>query len=199
MEPDNTKPVPAGDGIAVSAGNWSFDGAVPEVFDRHVSKSIPGYAAGHRLVMELARPILAEGGLCYELGCSTGTLTALLAACADPLKTKIIGLDQIDSMLGLAISGCAEYPHVRFERANVVDYAYSTARLIVSYYTLQFIPIPQRIALVDRIFSSLEPGGAFLLFEKTHYDDPVKDQALTQAYHAFKQSQGFSRAFETFL
>ena len=190
--PDNIKPAIAGDGIVVSNSSWTFDGMVPEVFDVHVSKSIPGYIRGHKLVLELAAPRLAQGGRCYELGCSTGTLTAHLGACTNPDTTELIGLDQIEAMLELARSRCDDFAHVHFELANIADYTFLSSRVIVSYYTLQFIPIPQRITLVAQIFSALEPGGVFLLFEKTHYQDSLRDAEMTEAYHDFKRSQGFS-------
>lgn len=192
MKPKILESAPAGDGIIVKDGNWTFDGIVPEVFDQHISKSIPGYAQGHQSLLELARPVLEEGGLCYELGCSTGALTARLAACTDPAKAKIIGLDQIDTMLDGARSLCSKFPHVAFEQANIVDYPFSPARVVVSYYTLQFIPIAQRIKLVQQIFSALVAGGLFLLFEKTHCQDALRNEQQILAYHAFKRDQGFS-------
>ena len=38
--------------------------------------------------------------------------------------------------------------------------------MIVSYYTLQFVPLRARGALVARIHDALAPGGTLVLFEK---------------------------------
>jgi len=182
----------AGDGILVSSGSWSFQGAVPEVFDQHVAKSIPGYARGHQLVLDLALPQLSGSGRCYELGCSTGTLTALIAASTDSRQAEVVGLDQVDAMLDYARARCRDYPHVSFQVADVTDFAFADARAIISFYTLQFIPQPDRRAVVERIFRALEPGGIFLLFEKTCHPDPAVNRELTERYYAFKRSQGFT-------
>jgi len=193
MERSAVEEQPAGDGIVAAKGGWRFDGAVPEVFDSHISMSIPRYSEGHDLVVELAAPYLLKGGRCYELGCSTGTLTAKLAAKAVSDAATFIGLDQIPGMLERARDRCAGDPQVSFEQANILEFAFAPARVIVSYYTLHFIPVSERAALVRLIFEALEPGGVFLLFEKVRDPDPDREREMTALYHAFKESQGFTK------
>jgi len=183
---------PVGDGISVDRNKWRFDGDVPGRFDRHVERSIPGYFTGHEIVVKLARHRLSKEGVCYDLGCATGTLTAQLAACADPRTTLIVGLDQVPGMLAIARERCTPYANVSIEQADITAYDFLPSCVIVSYYTLQFVPVTMRPGLVKRIFNALEDGGIFLLFEKICFADPVTDKKVNDDYHAFKKSQGFS-------
>ena len=93
-------------------GAWSFGGETPPGFDDHVSRSIPWYAACHELVVELADHLVPAHGRCYELGCSTGTLTALLARRLEPREAEVIGLDAEPGMLELARERCAALQNV---------------------------------------------------------------------------------------
>jgi tRNA (cmo5U34)-methyltransferase len=181
-----------GDGIIAPRSSWRFDGAVPERFDRHVSRSIPGYDDGHELVIQHSRDSLGHPGITYELGCSTGVLTEKLANASHPEGSRIIGIDQVEGMLGKARQRCKEHNNVFFERGDVVDYSYLPAALMVSYYTLQFIPVALRQGVVDRIARALQPEGAFILFEKICFSDPEKDREVTRKYYAYKRSRGYS-------
>jgi tRNA (cmo5U34)-methyltransferase len=186
-----SRPSTAGDGIAAAAGAWRFDGIPAEVFERHITRSIPRYGEGHDLVVALTAPRVARGGRVYELGCSTGALTAKLAACAGPAVT-VVGVDQVAELLRHARQRCADWPQLSFEQADICDVAFAPARVIVSYYTLHFIPLAARAPLVARIRAALEPGGLFVLFEKVRDPDAARDRKLVAAYHAFKAAQGFS-------
>ena len=181
-----------GDGISSQKRGWRFDGDVPKRFDLHVKKSIPGYVDGHDIVVQLAKPHLSQSGVCYELGCSTGTLTSKLASCSCPDMNSIIGLDQIDAMLEIAQEKCKEYSNVSFEQADILEYAFLPASVIVSYYTIQFIPPENRPGLVKKIYDAMEEGGVFILFEKIRFADAATDKRVTDEYYAFKKAQGFS-------
>ena len=66
------------------------------------------------------------------------------------------------------------------------------ADLIVSYYTLQFVPPATRQYLVDKVYQSLNWGGAFLLFEKVRAPDARFQDYAAQIYADFKLDGGFS-------
>ena len=182
----------AGDGLVVARGAWHFDDAVPEVFDTHIAKSIPEYRAGHDLIVKLIRSRMQNSGRCYELGCSTGTLTAKMAACSDPERMVIVGIDQVAGMIARARTRCNAFAHVSFELADIVDHDFLPSSVVVSYYTLHFTAVSARADIVRRIFRALQPDGLFLLFEKTRFSDPRLEREMTEKYHQFKKSRGFS-------
>ena len=68
-----------GDNLKASNANWKFGGEVVENFDEHVRKSVPFYSEGHQLICELSDYFIKPDSVCYEIGCSTGTLTRKLA------------------------------------------------------------------------------------------------------------------------
>ena len=45
------------------------------------------------------------------------------------------------------------------------------ADLILSYYTIQFMPPRHRQTLINKIYNSLNWGGAFIMFEKIRASD----------------------------
>jgi len=182
-----------GDGIHAARGAWQFDDTVPEVFDQHVSKSIPEYEQGHNLIVKILAPLLSQRGVCYELGCSTGVLTAKLAQVSNQERVKIIGLDTIEGMIDRARGRCATYKNVSFEIADISAYSFNSAIAIVSYYTLHFISLNLRKPVLERVFNALNPGGQLLLFEKIRFEDESHDKKITENYHEYKISQGFTQ------
>lgn len=185
------RPPGVGDGIQSLAGSWTFGGDVPQAFDSHVARSIPAYQASHELIADLADQLLPAGGRCYDLGCSTGALTALLAKRLQPRRAEVIGVDREPGMIKLAAQRCAELP-VRFQTTALEALEFETADLMVSFYTLQFVPLRLRQEVVDRIHRALCPGGALILFEKVLAPTARTQEIAVGAYLDWKRRQGFS-------
>jgi tRNA (cmo5U34)-methyltransferase len=181
-----------GDGITTLAGSWTFGGRVPEAFDSHVARSVPAYAEGQELVVDLADQLAAPGGRCYDLGCSTGTLTALLAERLESRRVEVIGVDREPGMIERATERCAALDRVRFETAALEDLSFEPADLIVSYYTLQFVAPRERAAILTRIHRALAPGGTLILFEKVLAPTARTQEVAIGAYADWKHRQGFS-------
>jgi len=57
---------------------------------------------------------------------------------------------------------------------------------------LQFIPLEDRIGLLQKIYQGLLPGGILILSEKLKFDDERQQELQTQMHHAFKKAQGYS-------
>ena len=92
-----------GDGLNAENANWKFDGKVAENFDSHVSKSVPYYSDGHVLVQNLSDFFIKSNSTCYEIGCSTGSLTLALANHNQGKEnTRIIGIDIEQDMIDAA-------------------------------------------------------------------------------------------------
>ena len=68
-----------GDSIEAPRSAWSFGGAVPETFEEHVRRSVPGYDAGHEMVLQISDFFVHDDSVCYEIGSSAGKLIAALA------------------------------------------------------------------------------------------------------------------------
>lgn len=198
MAPDTDRQQPGelhhphvGDGITTPAGSWSFGGEVPAAFDSHVARSVPAYAEGQELIADIADQIVPPGGRVYDLGCSTGALTAQLAERLAPRRPEVIGVDREPGMVERAEIRCAALPQVRFETASLQDLVLEPADMIVSYYTLQFVPLRSRRAVVARIHEALAPGGTFVLFEKVLASSARNQAAAEGVYADWKSRRGF--------
>ena len=64
--------------------------------------------------------------------------------------------------------------------------------MVVLNFTLQFIPIADRLALLKRARAALRPGGALLLSEKVEIAEPRLNALCVALHHDFKRAQGYS-------
>ena len=83
---------------------------------------------------------------------------------------------------------------IKFLNKNVVNYKLKKTDFIICFYTLQFIHPKHRQNVLNKIFKSLNWGGALFLVEKVRsYDARTQDQ-MTTIYEEFKLFNGFSEA-----
>ena len=64
--------------------------------------------------------------------------------------------------------------------------------MIISYYTMQFIKPKIRQIVFDKIYESLNWGGAFLLFEKVRGADARFQDIMSALYVDYKLSKGYT-------
>jgi tRNA (cmo5U34)-methyltransferase len=183
---------PVGDGIEANSGRWTFDGSVADVFDQHVSKSVPLYEEGHRLILQLSDFFLTRNSVCYDVGCSTGTLLSSLAARHHGREARFIGLDPVENMVERAKQKCRKFPDVTIVVADALEFEFESADLFTSYYTVQFVHPKHRQTLIDNIYKSLTWGGAFIMFEKVRASDARFQDLMTQCFLEHKLAQGYT-------
>jgi len=178
--------------VVSTNANWSFSGNVPEKFDDHIDKSVPMYKEGHDLVCRLSDFFLSNDSVCYEIGCSTGELTKKIANHNLEKKISITGIDCVQEMIDVAEKKCSDKLNVSFICDDILDVELEKSDLIVSYYTVQFIKPRVRQEIFNKIYNTLNWGGAFLLFEKVRGADARFQDIATALYTDFKLNQGFS-------
>ncbi|MDQ3914271.1 MAG: methyltransferase domain-containing protein [Actinomycetota bacterium] len=181
-----------GDDIQLPTRRWTFGRGTAAHFDQHVAKSVPGYDDGHALVEELSDFFVGDGGRIIEVGCSTGTLISRLARRHEAVDAEFLGVDVADDMVQVARERCKDQANVHIEIVDARRVDYTDACLVVMYYTLQFIPLWQRGALLERIRREMRLGGAIILFEKTRLPDGMLQDICNQVYDTYKLARGFS-------
>jgi tRNA (cmo5U34)-methyltransferase len=181
-----------GNGIDVPSGGWTFGDQTPAAFEDHVTGSIPFYAEGHDLIVDLAAHLVPAGGRCYDLGCSTGTLSARLAELLAPRRAEVIGVDREPGMVELATERSGGLPHLHFETAALEELTLERADLVISYYTLQFLPVASRRQVLGQIRRALDRGGSLILFEKVLAPTARDQEVATGVYQDWKLRQGYS-------
>ena len=180
-----------GDSISAKNANWSFDGDIVEKFESHINKSVPLYELGHELILECADFFIKNDSICYELGCSTGLLLHKLSERFKGINSHFIGLDEVENMIKFA-NKKYKNKNLTYKIANVLDYEYQNADMIVSYYLMQFIRPSFRQKLIDQIYSNLNWGGAFLCFEKVRSPDARFQDITTSLYYEYKLKSGYT-------
>jgi len=187
----------AGDGILTLDSGWSFSGDVVANFDKHINKSVPLYEMGHDLVCDLSNFFVKENSIIYEIGCSTGSLTKKICL-SNPNKknARYIGFDIESDMIIHANKFLDKSlsKKVSFVNKDIVNAELEKSDLIVCYYTLQFIPPAVRQIVMDKIYKSLNWGGALIMFEKVRFPDARFQDIISTTYMDYKLKQGYSES-----
>jgi len=182
----------AGDAIEVINSGWTFSGQTATHFDPHVNKSVPFYTEGHQLIAQLSDFFLANGSVCYDLGCSTGSLVTKLATRNQHKNCEFIGVDVEADMIHIAREKCGKQPEIMLITDSIVEMDLKKSDLIIAYYTIQFIRPKVRQLVIDKIYNALNWGGAFLFFEKVRAPDARFQDIATALYTDFKFNNGYS-------
>lgn len=183
-----------GDGILATRAGWSFGGGTPEKFAEHITKSVPHYEGGHKLVEQISDYFIKKDSVAYDIGCSTGSLVQRLAK-RHPPSCRWIGLDIEPDMVRYAMETHArnsDCENVEYVVRDACDMDYLPCDLIVAYYSVQFVLPRRRQELITTIFKSLNWGGAFLLFEKVRAPDARFQDIASALYVDFKLENGYS-------
>ncbi len=186
-----------GDNINSDNANWKFSGKMVNDFESHVSKSVPIYSRGHELIIKLSDFFIKDDSTVYDLGCSTGKLLIdLIKHNRHKEKSKYIGVDIEKDMIKFAKSqqkkSNINSRKLKFYTKDVTKYNLDSSDLIISYFTVQFVHPKHRQNLINKIYKSLNWGGAFLFFEKVRYNDARFQDIFTTLYTDYKLEMGYS-------
>lgn len=180
-----------GENIVADNASWTFGGEVAKTFSDHVRRSVPLYDVGHDLVCKVSDYFVQNDSTVYELGVSTGSLLRKLATRHAGKSATFVGLDIEEPMIAQARAEMGDLPNVKLVVDDALLHEYQPADLIIAYYTVQFVPPKRRQQLIERVYQSLNWGGAFLLFEKVRGSDARFQDMMTGIYTDFKIDQGY--------
>ena len=182
-----------GNKIKTERANWSFGKETANNFEEHVQKSVPYYDDGHDLVCYLSDFFCSSNSICYELGTSTGTLLRKLSTYnKHKPEIKWIGIDREKEMIKKARNHCKGIKNISLRCDDILLFEYERSDFIIAYYTMQFVKPSHRQDLFNRIYETLNWGGAFLFFEKVRGSDARFQDIMTSLYNDFKLRNGFS-------
>lgn len=160
---------------------FSFD--TIEDFDEHIAKSIPNYHLLSNAICDLSTFFLKPDTHLIDIGCSTGKLLKKI-----PFEGNKLGIDTSHHLLPANDT----LSNIEFMQADIRYLKeLPPSSLILSIFTLQFIPIADRLRVLQLIYQSLEKGGAFIIAEKTFQPNGLLERVFTNAYYDFKR-QSFS-------
>jgi len=175
--------------------DFSFDEKVVNVFPDMIQRSVPGYGTLISTIGIMAARYAQADSHCYDLGCSLGAVTLSMRQRITQQNCNIIAVDNSVAMIEkgqrLLADDSSAVP-VELICADIHDVAIDNASVVVLNFTLQFIPVEERLELLQRIYHGLKPGGALILSEKLAFEDEIQDNFHIDSHHDFKRSNGYS-------
>lgn len=174
---------------------FAFDQRVVDVFPDMIKRSVPGYATIINMIGNLAERYAQADSRCYDLGCSLGAATLAMRHRIQAANCKIIGVDNSAAMIArcqqVIAADSGEVP-VELIEAPIQAVNIENASMAVLNFTLQFIVPGERLDVLRKICSGLNPGGVLILSEKVVFDDGLHQQLMTELHHNFKRANGYS-------
>ena len=178
-----------------SVKSFVFDQAVVDVFQDMVERSIPGYQTIINHTGELAHRFVQANTNCYDLGCSLGASTLAIRERTESRGVTIYAVDNSAAMLEKCASNLSAQTsttQTHIVNADICDTDISNASLVVMNFTLQFVPLEQREALIRKIYQGLNYGRCLVISEKLHFEPETLNGLLNELHHQFKREQGYS-------
>lgn len=175
--------------------DFTFDERVVEVFPDMIQRSVPGYVTIVSTMGKLAGQYAQNNSNLYDLGSSLGAVTLSMRRNIDKQNCQIIAVDNSAAMVErckLHLEGFRSDVPVTVELADINEIEINNASVVALNFTLQFIPQPQRFALLEKIYQGLKPGGVLLLSEKVKGENTLVDDLLIDLHHDFKRANGYS-------
>ncbi|OUW95785.1 MAG: hypothetical protein CBD97_02320 [Pelagibacteraceae bacterium TMED237] len=165
---------------------WTFkNNLVVKNFDEHILKSVPHYVESQNLIVSLSNFFLKDGSIFYDLGCSTGSLIEKVKRKNNEIKVNFVGLDNSKEMISFAKK--KKLKNCSFFVKDIVKENIKNSDMVVSMYTMQFILPKYRQKIYNKIYKSLNWGGAFILFEKIRGKDARFQDIFNFLYFDFKK------------
>jgi len=176
--------------------DFRFDERVVDVFPDMIQRSVPGYATIISSIGIFAAKYAQENSHCYDLGCSLGAVTLSMRQRIKQENCDIIAVDNSPAMIErgkkILTSDQSSTIPVNMICADINDVEIKNASVVVMNFTLQFIPLEKRPALIKRIYDGLKPGGVLILSEKIAFDESEQQEFQIDIHHDFKRANGYS-------
>mgnify|MGYP006165294411 CR=1 FL=1 len=178
-------------------GDFIFDENVASVFEDMINRSVPGYSTIIAMIGVLAEEYCQEQSRIYDLGCSLGGATLAAVDRVECQDFTAIAIDNSTAMIDRLQAKLKGLPHyaskIECRCEDLLDAEITDASVVVLNFTLQFIPLDQRAALLNKIYRGMKPGGILIISEKITFPDEKLNQLFIEMYHSFKENMGYSK------
>lgn len=178
-----------------SIPEFQFDERVTRVFEDMIKRSVPGYDLLIYLIGLYTRVFVDEKSNIYDLGCSTGIASCMVANVSKQLDVNIFAIDNSTAMIeqckkNLMDIACAS--KVECICSDISNIHIQTASMVILNLTLQFIEPRHRKAILQNIYDGLNAGGVLVLSEKVVFENNTLNKNMIELHQAFKKTQGYS-------
>lgn len=174
---------------------FTFDESVVNVFPDMIKRSVPGYATIINMIGNLAERYAQQDSTCYDLGCSLGAATLSMRHRIQVANCNIVGVDSSEAMLTRCqqvITADSAEVEVSLHCADLCAFPLHNASVVVLNFTLQFIAVENRNAILSKIFAALKTNGILILSEKLAFEDEQHQGLMIELHHNFKRANGYT-------
>jgi tRNA (cmo5U34)-methyltransferase len=178
--------------LVAEPSQFSFNEAVVDVFPDMIQRSVPGYGTVVRMTGVLTEQYAKEGTHVYDLGCSLGESIRAAELAIGDRACQLVGVDNSPAMIEKVRAEMPPRSKIMWHLSDITQMEFKTASVVIMNFTLQFIPINERLKLLKQIRSSMVPGGLLILSEKLTMPDAEMNELMVNLHHDFKRSQGYS-------
>tara|TARA_R110002050_G_scaffold50134_9_gene115995 strand:+ start:291 stop:1022 length:732 start_codon:yes stop_codon:yes gene_type:complete len=175
--------------------DFQFDQRVAGVFNDMIRRSVPGYAQIINTIGDFAHRFVTPSSNIYDLGSSLGSATLSIRRQIEGRQCQIYAVDNSQSMIDRCNENLAAYVSdikVNLLCADIREIDIQNASMVVLNFTLQFLPIHDRDALIKCIYDGMLPGGILVISEKLFFEDNHIQQLLDEQHLDFKRANGYS-------
>ncbi len=170
---------------------FEFNEKVARVFQDMISRSVPGYELLLHMIGLYAKVFVQDRSNIYDLGCSLGEVSRIVAQQIQPMDCNIFAVDNSPSM----IEKCQqqnESSRIQWLCDDIQNIEIINASMVALNLTLLFIQQDKRQVLINRIAQGLNKGGVLVLSEKVMLSEELENSRMVQLHQAFKKTQGYS-------
>lgn len=160
-----------------------------------ITRSVPLYADVQTAIPRLARHLPDSPLVVVDLGCSTGTSLWHISRAFPERSLELIGTDNSPAMLEKCqekLAGIPDRHRLQLIEADLRDTCPGPASLILMNYTLQFVAVEERPAVLRQVYDALRPGGLFVFSEKFAHPDADRERDWFELYIDYKRRHGYS-------
>ena len=160
-----------------------------EGFDAHIAQSIRGYEDLWGDILKFSEYFIEDGTTVVDIGCSSGRLLKEMHKKNKQFAPNCLyrGIENEKDFF----SELQDRENLFFDKIDVRAFDWeslaNSCSLIISMFTLQFIPKRDRHAIIDLVFQSLVPGGAFIFSEKILSETSQIEEMMTFCYYDWKR------------
>jgi len=171
---------------------FEFNETVANVFQDMISRSVPGYDLLLRMIGLYANLFVEPGSRVFDLGCSLGEASLVIADQSAATDCQIIAVDNSSAMIAKCRQHASPPENIEWRCEDIRQTEIANASMVVLNLTLQFLPPEERYKQLQRIFMGLNPGGILVLSEKVVFADFVENERMVELYQGFKKTMGYS-------
>jgi tRNA (cmo5U34)-methyltransferase len=158
-------------------------------FDSHIEKSIRGYENLWGDILKFSEYFVEDGTTVIDIGCSTGKMLKAMKIQNDRFAPKCVykGIEFEEDFF----CDLENDENLFFEQVDIRGFDWNAkaknCTLVISMFTLQFIPKRDRQIILNRINGALTKGGALIFSEKILSETAQVEEMMTFCYYDWKR------------